>query len=324
MREVSPAIRPHARTMSTRTNLPDDVTRQPFRVGRALRQGVSRGRLRNAALDRPLWGVRSVEPIRGRLEFLRAASTRLRPWQSFGGSSAAALLGIPVHPELQRTNATVVVVAAQHHTVPRSAGFTGVRILPDNLRTMEIDGIRVTDPVTTWFLLARELGLHHLIAAGDVAITDSTRTERRCGATSIDAFVEAMPRWTRSPGAAMARSAIERMRVGVDSPMESQLRSIIVDAGYPEPEVHPPVSVPDGRILHPDVGYPELRLGVEYEGIGHADPARMRRDIRRIEDFAAAGWDTLRVTSDDMFPEPHSLLARLRVKYLRRGGKLDW
>lgn len=291
--------------------IPDDFQSRPFRVADALDQGVSAGRLRGGDLEAPLWGVRSLQPVSTRLEFLRAAAERLSKDQAFGGSAAAAIWGLPLPTWMQGADAPIVVVAKRTGTVPKARGFVGVRLVPERLHTVEFDGFTVTDPVLTWCLLAREVGLRELVAAGDVLISPSERTDRRAPKSELVEVAAAVDSWRRAPGAVMLRKALDRMRPGVDSPMESVLRQIIVDAGFDEPEVQPGVEMLDGRVLHPDVGYRELKIGIEYEGVGHADPERMRADITRLEDFAEVGWHIIRVTVRDLFPNSDVFLRRL-------------
>ncbi|MGO2111429.1 MAG: hypothetical protein ACTH31_07430 [Pseudoclavibacter sp.] len=194
---------------------------------------------------------------------------------------------------------------------PRAAGFRGIRLVPDRFRTMMFEGVRVTDPQTTWALLARELDLPGLVTVGDILITKSRRAERLCDHVTIDELLETAQRWQRAPGTAALRRAIPRLRAGVDSPMESELRQVIVEGGFSEPTVHPVVVMSDGTRRRPDLGYEELKLGIEYEGIDHANPQRMRDDIARVEDFAEVGWTILRVTVRDIRPTSERLLRRL-------------
>lgn len=181
-----------------------------------------------------------------------------------------------------------------------------------------IDGIWVTDPVSTWCMLARELDLHDLVAVGDILITDSERTDRRCEGVSLEVIAAACVEWRNTPGAKLRRAAADLMRVGVDSPQESRLRCLLIEGGLPEPTVHPRVVLPDGRELHPDLGYEDLRFGFEYEGGRHADPDRVLADISRFEGFAAASWDVMRATKFDLRPPTHEFLARARQRLRMR------
>lgn len=309
--------------MRSIVSLPEEFANRPFRVGEGIASGLSASRLRGKDLARPLRGVRVVEPPASRKEYLAAAAARLRPWQALGGSSAAAIWNIPLPPRLTRPGSPVVVANEHSRPRPRGAGFVGVRLTGSRFHAVELDGIPLTDPLTTWCLLSRELQLHDLVAAGDLLVTPSTRTDRRFAQVGLDELAHAIDVWGSSPGAVLRRKAFGLVRVGVDSPMESLMRMTIIEAGLPEPRVHPVVDTCDGETLQPDLGYERLRLGIEYEGAMHADPVRMRRDIARIEALAEAGWETLRVTVDDLFPSADRFLRRLVAAMHRCNDRLQ-
>ncbi|WP_309132353.1 hypothetical protein [Brevibacterium sp.] len=92
--------------------------------------------------------------------------------------------------------------------------------------------------------------------------------------------------------------ALDLIRPKVDSPRETWLRLWIMSCGLPEPDVHPPVQCSVRNIvLHPDLGYPELKLAIEYEGDHHRTSARQfADDIERRQLLEAEGWTVLRVS----------------------------
>jgi very-short-patch-repair endonuclease len=62
-----------------------------------------------------------------------------------------------------------------------------------------------------------------------------------------------------------------------------------------------------GRIVaHADLGYPEWKVALEYEGRQHAEGRQFGRDLERYSLMAAGGWLLLR------FGAPH-LLRRTAV-----------
>ncbi len=91
------------------------------------------------------------------------------------------------------------------------------------------------------------------------------------------------------------------LRFPVDSPPETLLRLEIVKRGFDEPVVDCPIPVA-GRTLHADLGYPELKIAIEYEGAYHFDdgPEQARWDAERWEDMRDAGWRVLRVQASTM------------------------
>jgi very-short-patch-repair endonuclease len=52
-----------------------------------------------------------------------------------------------------------------------------------------------------------------------------------------------------------------------------------------------------GRV---DLAWPEAQLIVEHEGAHHFDELQIRRDDRRYERLAAAGWRVIRLSSADL------------------------
>lgn len=80
----------------------------------------------------------------------------------------------------------------------------------------------------------------------------------------------------------------------------------------PEPATDCPIEVAGGRILHSDLGYPDARIALEYEGDEHrTNRRRWMRDIRRRELMEDAGWRVIRVVQADL-DDPAALIARIR------------
>src|SRR5215207_4405344 len=87
-------------------------------------------------------------------------------------------------------------------------------------------GLRLTPPVRTFIDLANCCGLTELVTAGDSLV-------RRAG-PSPESFVEKANSTVGARGIRLAREAAALVRRGVDSPMESRLRLLLVLAGLPE------------------------------------------------------------------------------------------
>ena len=74
--------------------------------------------------------------------------------------------------------------------------------------------------------------------------------------------------------------------------------------GLGRPELNYPVDI-DGDLLvrggarsyRIDLCYPDARLAVEYDGGGHANPARIASDAQRRNDLAHMGWKVITVTA---------------------------
>ncbi len=104
-----------------------------------------------------------------------------------------------------------------------------------------------------------------------------------------------------------------------ESPPESVLRLIVVEAGLPVPEAQYEITTIDGRHLYVlDMAWPELRIALEYDGFA-AHEERSDRDAERDQRLAGRGWVTIRATAADL-RDPSRVLAELRTHFKRRAA----
>lgn len=106
-----------------------------------------------------------------------------------------------------------------------------------------------------------------------------------------------------------------------DSAPESWLRMMVIERGFPPPEVNWPLLGIDGHeVYRLDLAWPTLRIVVEYDGYeAHVD--RADADRQREADLRGRGWIVIRASKKDL-----SNLRRvenaLREAFTRRG--YDW
>jgi hypothetical protein len=105
-----------------------------------------------------------------------------------------------------------------------------------------------------------------------------------------------------------------------ESPPESVLRLIVVEAGFPVPEPQYEIATIDGRKLYVfDMAWPSRQIALEYDGVAaHED--RHEYDLERDRRMAARGWITIRAAAADL-RDPSRLLTELRHAFDRRSGK---
>ena len=103
-----------------------------------------------------------------------------------------------------------------------------------------------------------------------------------------------------------------------ESPAESWLLLRLVDAGFPLPVLQYAVTNLDGHVIYRlDFGWPEFKVGLEYDGYeAHAD--HQRRDALRDADLARRGWLIVRAEAKDL-RDSTTLLIRLRSSLRERG-----
>lgn len=139
---------------------------------------------------------------------------------------------------------------------------------------------------------------------------------RRIAATPIATIAQLTAALTagRRLGARQLAAALERVRTGASSRLETWTRLTLVDAGVPEPVLDFDVIDDDGTFLAcVDMAYPHARVAVEAEGTHHASVGQWQSDIDRYARLESAGWRVVRVTSRMVFVTPSVLVERVRA-----------
>jgi very-short-patch-repair endonuclease len=96
-----------------------------------------------------------------------------------------------------------------------------------------------------------------------------------------------------------------------ESPMETRLRWLLIQAGLPHPEVQTDLRDSDGRFVgRADLYYHSARLVIEYDGANHRD--RLVEDNRRQNALINAGFQVLRFTAADVHQRPDVVTASIR------------
>ncbi len=220
------------------------------------------------------------------------------------------------HLAAQLLGATVPDSEVIHMTVPGSAGHerAGLRVHRFATRrpVVRTGGRLVTAPVVTFLSLAAELSLLDLVVLGDSLVAVTRVTPRDL----VDAA-----RQTRGRGVRLARVAASLVREGVESPMETRLRLVLVLAGLPEPAVNASARTEDGRWLaRPDLGYARERIAVEYDGRHHIRREQQwEADLPRRERLESHGWWVLVVTARQLYTDPRGVVLRVAAALRQRG-----
>lgn len=172
----------------------------------------------------------------------------------------------------------------------------GIRTWSDRVEDDEvqvIDGVAVTTVARTALDIARRYDVDRAVAALDAL----------AGATHLkSADVEALAqRYRGARGIRAAATAIDLMDAGAESPQETRIRLLLIRAGMPAPETQIPVHDEWGQLVAVlDMGWRDVMVGVDYEGIHHWSTRRdFSRGIRRHDTVTGLGWIDLRVTAED-------------------------
>ncbi len=275
-------------------------TRHPFTRAQALASGLDPRVLRSADYHRLLHGVyvSTACPITPQL--LAEAALVTQPRGAFvSHQTAARLLDIPI-PDHADEHVTV-----RHEDDRRRRRGVRCHIASADARVGLFRGVPISMPTQLFVELAEFLSFVDLVVAGDALVGHERVT--------VEELVGACHR-SSDQYARLALRAAKYVRQGVDSPMETRLRLLIVLAGLPEPKVNHVVHDDRGNpVRRFDLSYPGLKLLVEYDGRQHADdPAQYDSDVYRREDLDRWGWRLVIVTAKGIYVKPEETLFRVR------------
>jgi hypothetical protein len=229
---------------------------------------------------------------------LSAWRRALPPETVFAGASAAWLYGLDLEP----TNPVEVVV-------PLSSGIRnrlGLKVRRSEIPPSElatVRGLRVTSlPLTIATLCQKRPPVEALVAI-DMALG--------LGLTNPAALHKYADRAKGRHGVRRMRSLVP-LAAAAESPMETRLRWLLIQAGLPSPEVQAELRDDEGRFLgRVDLCYPDVRLIVEYDGGNHRE--RLIEDDQRQNLLINGGYRILRFTGSDVYKHAGVVVAQVRA-----------
>jgi hypothetical protein len=189
----------------------------------------------------------------------------------------------------------------------------GIRTWSDTVADDEIQligGLPATTPARTAFDLACRNPVGKAVAAID-ALARATRLS----IADVELLGE---RYKGHRNIRRARHALRLVDAGAESPRETWLRLLIIEAGYPWPQTQIPVYDEYGALVAVlDMGWEDIKVAIEYEGDHHrTDRRQFNKDIARFEALTTdLGWIVVRVTAEDA---PGGILRRLAAAWVRR------
>ena len=238
-----------------------------------------------------------------------AALARLPAGAAVAGRLAAFLHGVEhaagYDDEVHVITAPAVRVGAQR----------GLRVHHLTLRPDEVTGrwpLMTSAARTAWDLAA------WLDPIDAVPIVDTLLNRGRATPAELARHLE---RQTGRRGWRRAQRVHDLADPRAQSPAESRLRVRLVLAGLPRPVAQCPVRVSSSLVLHPDLGWPNWRVAVEYDGQWHADAGQLHRDRRRLNRLVAAGWAVLHVTGRRMHTDFAGIVGEVRTTLAERGWR---
>jgi hypothetical protein len=260
---------------------------EPFVGSEALAHGeLSRHQLRTRyqALFPNVYLSRTETPSQRAL--ITAAWLWARRAATVAGLSAAALHGSP-----WVDNRSPVELVWSNARPPRGIVTRDLTLYDCELQTLA--GLLVTTPERTAFDIGRQrptkLAVAHLDALA-----------RATGVKVCD--VEELAAQHRgSRGLRRLETTLSLVDPGAQSPKETWLRLLLIDAGLPRPTTQIRVLDEDGYAFALlDMGWEEWMVAVEYDGDQHrSDRWQYVKDMRRIKRLEELGWIVIRVVAED-------------------------
>lgn len=209
--------------------------------------------------------------------------------------SAALLHGLTVVNRPQSIHVTVP--RGQH---PRRSSLPCTLHWADDVQSLA----DVTTVTRTVLDCARTLPFSEALAVADSALrtTDLVRDD-------LDAAVVKL----RGPNRRRAQRVAEFADARSESPLESMLRAILIEAGISG--FVPQVEIDDeGFVARIDLAHPTLRIAIEADSFEHHGTRRaLVRDCRRHVNLTIRGWRLLRFSWEDVMYDPEWVVATVRT-----------
>jgi hypothetical protein len=212
------------------------------------------------------------------------------------GVSAAAMHGSKWVDDVT----TVELIHENRHRLPGLL-TRGDRVEDDEIAV--IDGV----PVTTATRTVLDLGCWYPMTSA-VAAIDSLARATEIKAADVELLAQ---RYPGRRGITRARRAINLFDAGAQSPKETWLRLLLINAGLPRPQTQIPVRDETGNaIAYLDMGWEDVKVAVEYDGDQHrSNRYQYNWDVRRSEILHRLGWTVIRVVAGD---RPADIVRRVK------------
>ncbi|BBZ34976.1 hypothetical protein [Mycolicibacterium confluentis] len=178
-------------------------------------------------------------------------------------------------------------------------------------------GRYATAPAWTAVEVARTLLRPRALATLDAALRTQTCT--------VDDLLEAAQQQAKRKHIRMARELIPLARPEAESPMESEARLVMHDAGLPEPKLQYSVIDHENRFWRLDFAWPDQMFAVEYDGFDwHSSREHLKKDRQKRAALQELKWRVLYVVANDVRVEHQAMVRRietqLRAPNLARGA----
>ncbi|MGH3958226.1 hypothetical protein [Mycobacterium sp.] len=172
-----------------------------------------------------------------------------------------------------------------------------------------VAGLPVTTLARTAFDLGRQLPTGEAVARLDALM--------RATPFSTEEVLLLAKRYPGARGLRRIRTVLPLVDPGAESPKETWLRLLLIQAGLPAPTTQIPVHENWLLVALLDMGWEKYKVAAEYDGDHHrSDPRQYRKDQRRLRKLERLGWIVIRVIAGDRYDD---IVQRVCDALTRRG-----
>lgn len=308
------------------TPLPEGLRDRPITPALARDAGVPVSRLTRGDLTTVTRGVHlptTPETLQDRALAFSAAMPAEQ--HAFSHVTAAQLSRLALPSELEKQENLDVLWPTKRGRVRRD-GCWGHRGL-ESRQVIRVAGVAVTDLADTWCdlgeVVRRGLARDDLVIVGDQIVTSLDPGRTGTGVSLLRARLEGR---VRPRGKVLLSEALELVRPGSKSPMETRARLVFAGAGLPEPELNVAVMFESGGgwMLEGDFVWRRRRVIGEYQGVHHATIQQRGVDNTRRLLAEDEGWRFIEIFAADVFnpARRHVMLNRFAVALGVPAGEL--
>lgn len=284
--------------------IPAAIARAPFTTAQARAAGLDDDALRGRRFRRLFRGVYVLAGDVEYVTWLQAALLVLPGDAVISHTTALRLYGMrigdawPLHLSTRASTHTRLKGIVMH----RRRG---------HMTTHTVHGLPVTSPERTLIDIATKVSFVERVQAIEWMINSRL--------TDFDTVLARAEAW-HLDGVQRTRRTLTWVRDGVESPMESLVRLMIVFARLPEPLCNQNIRDSSGRFLaRGDLVYGQYKIVAEYDGWHHERDGRQRQhDLVRREALEAAGWKVIVITSQDL-KDKRAVVNRVHAALVARG-----
>jgi very-short-patch-repair endonuclease len=278
-------------------SVPRSLTTRPFSLEEARAAGLTKSALKGKAWKRIgaelyRWTRLPEDPL-----LTISAWQRLLPDEAvFAGATAAWLFGLDLKP-----TDPVEIVVPPSSSLRSRAGLSVRRCDVPRKEVVSRRGFRATALLRTLVDLCLGRTPVEALVAIDMAV--------HAGLTDASVLCRYAEEADARAGAGRLR-LLAQLAAPAESPMETRLRWLLVQAGLPRPEVQTNLRIGTYR-FRADLYYQASKLVVEYDGGNHRE--RMVEDNRRQNVLLNNGYQVLRFTAADVYTRPKVVVADVRA-----------